>query len=1032
MGFWSDGYWSPGWWAEGYWSDEAEVPSGSTLYADRVVTVVRFDLVLKDGSGTDTFYVSEDYWSAESLFESNPEIYPVVAEPVATPRSFDGPMGIRHDVQIALYGKTHFDRYGRGFVDLVQLYQVRNSTALVLRYLKSKDGPGVEMGTDAIRHTLELTGVSWDAATGILRVNARDTWYDDREVSKKLDPAISGFENTQEDWQYEYGAIPFGLGNGGNGVIIDAPYLETDPDWFAGWAADGHQIASVEKFYVRNSTKSVSDSEWIDTEMVDPYSTPVFGDATRTDIGNSYPRHLSLYSRAQVYTPVSGQPLGAIMVDINKTAGYWAADFSGSNNLFIVDPSGVSPGDSSFGIEIWLNVDTLRSQGIWGKGNSSDGTMEWFLRMNSSNKFAFGISADGSAFSVEAVWGTAASASTWYHVWGWFDSAGQLVGIAVNDGTPVTQATSGTVPFRVDSDTQPGPLQLGYIGGTANHYDGKATHASYYNVVPDGTLRSSIYNGGSGKGYEVRTDADKTGLVSCWPLGEFYGQRRDVHSSRHFSDAGSVTTVPGKLNTTITADKGELSLSVYQALYLAESDTYSPDGTALRVVKFDPEEIALLIAGGYTTAFPMDPPLPLVNGVPYMAVLEWSNTDEHAYSLWCNYQSDSGHTHYARLNDGKNQGWAKQTDIALAMEWYVIGEDGGFTNETGGPYYAHFNANQYEGGVTAPREFPEATKGLEVKVGVRGLQDDGSGTYTGSASAIIDNPSDIIRFVLLNDDVFLAVPSGEVDLTSFSSTRSTLGTTYDMSFAVDRETFGDPLIRKICEQSETVLIKSRNGKLTHTRETFHFGSFDHILTQAALQHELRVLSVVETPIDHVYNDFRINFGVDPLKTPKDPAFIRRAGGDTFSATVWLNPSESSGLDANRQAKLAESQERYGVLQYRAEFDCYAADSQGPEKILERLVDKHCFQTVRVTISVPLKDFYDIDLMYKLSTRHVDLPRDGGTSERFVWSNDGAEVAWHNNGVPVVWMKLGKLEGQVVALVEQDQDMQVTFETQNAF
>lgn len=1122
MGYWARGYWSSGYWAEGYWSDEPESPPGSTLFEDRVVTVVKFDLARKDGTGTDTFFVSEEFWAAGTLYAENETIFPVVAEPVPTPRSFDGSMGIRHDVQISLYGKSHFDRLGRGFFDLVQNYQIRNSTAEVLRFSKSPDGLGTPMGEGGIRHTLELTGTAWEPESGIMRVNARDTWYDDKEVSEKADPTLTGFEEMQEDRQFEYAAIPFGNGEGGDGVVIDAPYISTDASsgaakLFCGFGDDGHPVDSVQKFYKKNKHKQIEDSEWVEVSF--PGSSPEYGVDNFTDAGDLYARHLSLYSRGIVYTPsTTGKVLINVICQLKQTGTVWASDFSGANNLYRIGGNPFTFNEKSFSGCFWARFDTLQEQAILGKGNLSDGTAEWFVYMNSANKIAFGVSCDGLKNAAEAVWGSAASANTWYFVFFWYDAAARTVNVSVNDGTAVSVSTvvnSGTLtggdngddtaktflqfaagasgtdftynafktritsgdalddekiviystgspkrgfyegnwsPLPDTSDTyeliafpstklgdeeKDGPFQVGYTGGITNHLDGLLGPTGIFREVVDPGVRTSIFNTGSGKRHADLTDAEKSvdegfQLMSWWDMGDLRGERKDKQGSNHLADAGQVGSRPGKVASATTTDDGEIKVIVYPAVLLGETGKYVPDDSPLHTAKFDPEDIAILQPLGYPIYFPIDP-IELVAGKPYFVVLEWSNHSDHAVSYLCNYRSSAGKSHYYKLQDGAaTSGWTEQADVELAMALYVLEEAGGFDNAAAEPWNASYEVTAYHGGASGSLEFPEPTKDSEYKSSVRGLQDNGDGDFTGAASAVMENPSDLVRFTLLNDGLFLGIPAGDVDSDSLDDTRAALGDTHNMSFAIDRKTLGDPLIRKLNEQSDTVLVKSRVGKLTHHRETWHSFAFNHILSQARMRHELRILSVVETPIDRVYNDFLINFGVDELSIPKDPALIRRAGSDSFSASVYLNPTEASQVDAGRQARLAESQSRYGVLQYRADFDCYAADATGPLQVMNRLADRHCFQTLRVTISVPLKDFHAIDLFWKLSARHVNLPLDDGTSERVVWHEDGTLVQWHNAGVPLEWMRLGKLEGQVIRLVELDQDMEIVFETQNPF
>ena len=110
MSYWGTGYWATGYWADDYWADGASAPAEggtSTLYVERVVEVVKFTLQKKTG-GSDTFYVAQDYWGEGTLYTDSPEVYPVLAEPVPSPRSIQNNLGVRHDVSIAIFGKSPY------------------------------------------------------------------------------------------------------------------------------------------------------------------------------------------------------------------------------------------------------------------------------------------------------------------------------------------------------------------------------------------------------------------------------------------------------------------------------------------------------------------------------------------------------------------------------------------------------------------------------------------------------------------------------------------------------------------------------------------------------------------------------------------------------------------------------------------------------------------------------------------------------------------------------------------------------------
>ena len=1122
MSYWGTGYWGTGYWADGYWAEGASSPSvnASTLYVERVVEVVKFTLKRKT-SGSDTFYVSQEYWAADTLYTGNPEIYPVLAETIASARSIGTDrLGVRHELDIPIYGKSHFSSYGIGFGDLIDQYELRSSTAEIRRYFRTKDGVLSHDDDTNIRQTLEITGLEWSG--DILKVRCKDTFFEDKEISKRFDPAGTDFDQLPDEWHYEYGSIVFGSGEGGNGVIIDAPLiLETGTQskfarFFSGWTFTGHPNNSLAKIYSRNKHKQQDESEWLDLALVANATSAWSGNASLTDAGDVYPRHLSEYSRGIVISPAtSARRLTLIRADIGTTAGYWAANFSGSNNLFRVGDRAFSPGDQSFSISCWVRFDTIQEQAICGQGNLSDGTGEWGLFMISTGRIAIAISSNGTAYTADARWGSAAVTGTWYHVFAYHDAVNREIGISINNGTLVTTSTvtrsntcagsgtetdgrhyvtldasasavnnayqgrqffasggtaSGDIRYGIsytgstkrlyiDPQTSPGadgtttyaihevpnrrkpdgsdkngPFQVGYIGGVANHLDGRVAQLGFWvGGVVSSTYRTSMYNSGNGKAYEHLDDNEKTNLAAWWDLNEFYGARRDAHGSKDLSDAGSVGSAPGKVASGPSNEKGELRFRIFHAKFLKDDGTWAPDGSALFDTAVDiSESLTTAIALGYKVLVPLDPPLDLSPNASYFVQIDWTNHEQNQYSFWCNYQAVVGQEHYAKLNTQRDQGWVLQDDVQLAIALHVAGDGSGFEDGTATePQHSYFEMEGYGGEYSTFLEFPSLAKDSDFKAGVLGLEDDSSGTYTGSASSVMQNLVHILRFILQHDEL-LGIDPAQIRSAALETLNDELGSTYRLGFAIDRETYAGDLIRKMCKQADFCFYKTRKGELTVARSAYHAGTFDHSLDEGRLRDQLQVLAVVDTPADQIFNDFSINFGADPLNTPKDAALLRRAGSDSWKSNVYLNASESSAADTTRQANMSTSQARYGKLQYREDFDLFPADSGAPAATLARLADRYYLKGKRLTFRVPLKDYYDSDLFDHYSIRHTELPRDGGTSKKVVWHNDGEPISWHYRGVPATWMRLGRIDGEVIAVAELDQWLEVTVETQNPF
>ena len=87
---------------------------------------------------------------------------------------------------------------------------------------------------------------------------------------------------------------------------------------------------------------------------------------------------------------------------------------------------------------------------------------------------------------------------------------------------------------------------------------------------------------------------------------------------------------------------------------------------------------------------------------------------------------------------------------------------------------------------TDPVLEPQVTWFAEVD----GYQDDANGTWTGTANALIENPSDVVRFLLFN---VLGLEAGDVDLSSLDTARTVLNTLKIARGISDRESAFDLL-----------------------------------------------------------------------------------------------------------------------------------------------------------------------------------------------------------------------------------------------
>jgi hypothetical protein len=439
--------------------------TGNVLFVDCDVEVVEIEFADKVLGGVTPYQFSQRYYDAHALYPGSPVVYPLLVQSPQARRGIGNStasVAIRYDVDIQLYGKTSLDRHGRTIVDLLEEFEVHGGTCTILYYPKPCGGQTATT-TDAIVQTLEVVGAAYDDASGVVTLRAADSWFKDKEISRRLQPGIITDVGDQA-WIDEYGAIVFGEDSAQTtGIFIDAPRIDWqlpeiigDPDnrltLFSGWSPAGNPNYVNRALMVKGQDSSRDLTDWYRVHLQPDPDVPAHGDdGFLFSDPDEYARSLSLYSRGLVWQPeVTDQAeiLTGISVSLKKNQYYWCADFPGSQVLFRPDAGGLSPGDKDFTFGGWIKVDTLQEQGIAGAGNieSAGSTCDWALRMTSANKFAFRVQCAPSQY-VETVWGTAAVAGTWYYVMCWHDQAGNTVNISVNDAAAVSTSTllhSGT------------------------------------------------------------------------------------------------------------------------------------------------------------------------------------------------------------------------------------------------------------------------------------------------------------------------------------------------------------------------------------------------------------------------------------------------------------------------------------------------------------------------------------------------------------------------------------------------------------
>ena len=178
-----------------------------------------------------------------------------------------------------------------------------------------------------------------------------------------------------------------------------------------------------------------------------------------------------------------------------------AAQFVASPNqeyLSKANHADFEPGDTDFSVSLWFYLDAAAMGAVhylmqvWG----GVGARQWNVFKNTSDKVRLIISTDGTNVAATAEWATALLVSTWYHVVVWHDATANVIGITVNDGTPVTTAHTAGI-------TQLG-TPLFTLGGNPNagvYSTGRIDAAGYWAKVLSAAEITALYAAGNGLGY---------------------------------------------------------------------------------------------------------------------------------------------------------------------------------------------------------------------------------------------------------------------------------------------------------------------------------------------------------------------------------------------------------------------------------------------------------------------------------------------------------------------------------------------------
>lgn len=1035
----------------------------STLFADLDIEVVRLTLAPKAGGSAVDYYFAQDYWASGTVYTTNPVFYPLLTASPKIGYGVDTVTGIKTSPQIQIYGDSHFTRYGLSFSDLLQTYEIQNAEVRFLYYSKPSAATALTTHSDSvnIRQKCLVVGKAYDEASGIITLQCSDLIYQDKEVSKKLGTSIlTGLDN---NWNSQYGAIVFGQSTvSGDGIAIDAPYFDSKIDGsnrpvaklFSGWTFPSHPNKAFKRLFVKNQYNDQNKDPWVVVALETDPQTAGGGESVTTPVADppNYGRDIGLYERGLAVTPATdaAKILTSTSAKLVFRDTMRCADIVDGQHFFNnTNPDFLSGGDSDFSVEFWATFDTLHTSSKrfvmrQGETNAGRATAEWAIYFDTTNdKLTFGMSANGTSYGSTVQSTSALSAATLYQVVVSYEKGLGAQNIVINDGTV---ASYGGTP--VTMQRRSGVFSIGTNLAADPGFDGAIWCVRVWDRAITSTEITDLYNSGQAVKH---SDLDtinttlKVGLRCAYDMDEPYGMRHDASGGADLTSNSTSTLLSPEIGynyTNVTVYLGDGSglptCEVVSAESLNSGGTVTQKNTAYRTATTATNNAnfySSLTSGNGTTAYwNVDPPLVMAPSAKHLATIDLSNQNDFLYALLCYYDSNVGSTHYAKNKLDKNANWTLQSDVRLDLLLYYLGQgDDAWTNGTpsGTPRYSYQHLEAKSIGLYDDVTRKTFAENLQFKICVSGLQDDGSGTYTGSASSIIEKPPHIVKFAWMNSDFGLGLSSSVVDTSSIDTAASDIEATYinglKMQIVIDSTTSAEGLVLEICRQARMIAYKKRSGKLA--LKFLRYSSTPTVsLSEAYHRGEFDLRTVNDQDWATVLNDFDQLYKRDAFYLPEDPAANRRDPTEKLANELVLNSTTSTSGDADRVAKLASSVALYGKREYKAPFSFYDSSTY-TQPIQNYVCDRFSTLQRRATFRVPRRTYYNtIDLFSVIKLEHTGLADSNGTSDKMFAFSSGTPLTIYDEGVPSFGWAGGQLLGQVYEVAEEGAWMMVTVET----
>jgi hypothetical protein len=185
---------------------------------------------------------------------------------------------------------------------------------------------------------------------------------------------------------------------------------------------------------------------------------------------------------------------------------------------------------------------------------------------------------------------------------------------------------------------------------------------------------------------------------------------------------------------------------------------------------------------------------------------------------------------------------------------------------------------------------------------------------------------------------------------------------------------------------------------------------------------------VDSGLDSVVNRFNLPFAPDNLSQMSDVAPSETLPPSGYLDWEYIKASSISTSDADRLTRSQTSVSLYGVKEMNESLDLYGSGSTAPARVMEYYFDRYGQKQRKITIRVPRVRYYSFDIFDVFFISHQLLYGPLGYSEEIPWRESNYEFTWYHEGVRMTWDALGGISGEVVAIAEKGEYMDITIET----